>query len=392
LVFLKDKNICLDPSVIDKFISAEIPDKEIDPIGYAAVQNYMIHGPCGDLNRNSVCMEGNRCTKHFPTGYNSQTTIDEEGFPVYMRRNDGKCVKKGKVELDNRFVVPYSRDLLVKFDAHINVEWCNMSRSVKYLFKYIHKGIDYICAVLKEKGLQDDQVDETKKYLEMRYISTIEACWRLYGFHIHYQDLPVGRLNYHLENEQQVIFPDSAKVANILRKGVRQTKFIEWMEANKKYIVVRELTYADFPTKFVWNETQKIWKERKSKFPIGRLYYAHPSSGEKYHLRLLLNTVKGCMSYKDIRTVHGVEHATFKESCQALGFLDVDIEWIECINESAVWASGTQLRQLFTTIMCNCEVTDSKKLWESTWKVLSKDMQYRRRRILNFPMLQLSNS
>jgi hypothetical protein len=85
LVFLKDKNICLDPSIIDKFISAEIPDKEIDPIGYAAVQNYMIHGPCGDLNRNSVCMEGNRCTKHFPTGYNSQTTIDEEGFPVYMR-------------------------------------------------------------------------------------------------------------------------------------------------------------------------------------------------------------------------------------------------------------------------------------------------------------------
>jgi hypothetical protein len=58
---------------------------------------------------------------------------------------------------------------------------------------------------------------------------------------------------------------------------------------------------------------------------------------------MLLNTVKGCTSYKDIRTVNGVEYPTFKESCRALGFLDDDNEWIECINEAVVWASGIQL-------------------------------------------------
>jgi hypothetical protein len=42
--------------MIDIFISAEISNKEIDPIGYTVVQNYMIHGPCGELNTNSVCM------------------------------------------------------------------------------------------------------------------------------------------------------------------------------------------------------------------------------------------------------------------------------------------------------------------------------------------------
>jgi hypothetical protein len=151
LISIKDMTICPDASMIDRFISAEISDKETDPIGYTTVQNYMIHGPCGELNRNSVCMKGNKCTNFFPKRFNHETTIDEEGFPVYRRRGDGKRIKKGKVEVDNKFVVTYNRDLLVKFDAHINVEWCNMNRSVKYLFKYIHKGVDYVCGVLKEK-------------------------------------------------------------------------------------------------------------------------------------------------------------------------------------------------------------------------------------------------
>jgi hypothetical protein len=38
-------------------------------------------------------------------------------------------------------------------------------------------------------------------------------------------------------------------------------------------------------------------------FAIGRLYYAYLASDERYYLRLLLSTVKGCTSYKDIRTV-----------------------------------------------------------------------------------------
>jgi hypothetical protein len=85
LIFLNDKTICHDTSIIDKFISAEIPDKVADPIGYTTVQNYMIHGLCQELNRNSMCMDGNKCTKHFPKRFNPETTIDEEGFSIYRR-------------------------------------------------------------------------------------------------------------------------------------------------------------------------------------------------------------------------------------------------------------------------------------------------------------------
>jgi hypothetical protein len=101
----------------------------------------------------------------------------------------------------------------------------------------------------------------------MRYISTIEACWRLLQFFIHYQDPSVERLNYHLENEHQVVSPDNASIENIVRKeGIRQTKFTKWMEANKKYPVARELTYEDFPTKFVWHDAQKCKKSVKQCF------------------------------------------------------------------------------------------------------------------------------
>jgi hypothetical protein len=130
-------------------------------------------------------------------------------------------------------------------------------------------------------------------------------------------------------------------------------------------------------------EIRKNGRSEKREYAIGRIYYAHPASRDKYYLRMLLNTVKGCMSYKDIKTVNGVLHPTFKAAYQALGFLDDDNEWIECINEAANWATGTQLRQLFTTIICHCEVTYPNRLW---------DIQYKRRKRLDSPMLKLTES
>lgn len=51
---------------VDKFVSAEIPDPVLDPVGYAAVKEFMIHGPCGLENVKSTCMKDMRCIRHFP--------------------------------------------------------------------------------------------------------------------------------------------------------------------------------------------------------------------------------------------------------------------------------------------------------------------------------------
>lgn len=54
---------------VDKFVSAEIPDPEVDPLGYAAVKAHMIHGPCGPEFPKSKCMKQHKCIRHFPKKY-----------------------------------------------------------------------------------------------------------------------------------------------------------------------------------------------------------------------------------------------------------------------------------------------------------------------------------
>lgn len=63
-------------------------------------------------------------------------------YDICMRRDNGMSIKKSESFLYNRYVVLYNRHFLLKFNAHINVEWCNQTHFVKYLFKYVSKGHD----------------------------------------------------------------------------------------------------------------------------------------------------------------------------------------------------------------------------------------------------------
>jgi hypothetical protein len=94
--------------------------------------------------------------------------------------------------------------------------------------------------------------DEIETYLDCRYVSAIEVCWRIFQFEINYRDPPVERLNFHLENEQPVMFDNSNHLDNVLNQSnIRKTKFTKLMKANALYEEARELAYSDFPSKWV---------------------------------------------------------------------------------------------------------------------------------------------
>ncbi len=90
---------------------------------------------------------------------------------------------------------------------------------------------------------------------------------------------------------------------------------------------------------------------RKRGFAIGRMYYAHLTSGERYYLRMLLNCVKGATSYEHLQTMDGREHDTFKDACNAMGLLADDNEWHQALEKADVWASGRQLRDMFASML-----------------------------------------
>ncbi|KAG9219893.1 hypothetical protein CCMSSC00406_0010065 [Pleurotus cornucopiae] len=182
LIFLADEDKLLTPEDIDSCISAEWPDPVTQPKLFETVKRCMVHGPCGNLNPNAPCMENGRCTKFYPKAFQPFTRMDEDGFPLYRSRNDGRVFMVGHsrmFEVDNRWIVPYCPYLSAKFDCHINVECAVMLRSVKYPFKYIHKGGDRATVELDN--------DEIKTYIEGRYIAASEAVWRLLHFSIHDQ-------------------------------------------------------------------------------------------------------------------------------------------------------------------------------------------------------------
>ncbi|GLT26173.1 hypothetical protein SLA2020_012580 [Shorea laevis] len=118
--------------------------------------------------------------------------------------------------------------------------------------------------------------------------------------------------------------------------------FTKWMKMNAENQEARSLTYTEFPTKFVWNG--KEWTKRKRGRTIGRITYAHPTSGERYYLRILLNVVQRPRSYKEFKNVNGTQHTTFKQACYALGLISDDKEWNDAIDEARHWAIGPQLR------------------------------------------------
>ncbi|CAN1179598.1 ATP-dependent DNA helicase PIF1 [Linum perenne] len=265
--------------IFGRTVAVELPHPMIDPVGYAAATKFMLHGPCGVDFPKSPCMVDDRCKKFFPKQYTSETTIDDHGYAVYRRRMTGITTIKSGVSLDNRYVVPYNRYLIVKYQAHINIEVCHKGQLIKYLFKYITKGP--------------------------------------------YRSEPVHSI--------------------LARPSCTNTMLTQWFLLNQRYPSARNLTYDRIPNSFVWSDQCKDWSPRKNGFALGIIPSVPAACGDVFYLRILLGKIPGALSFQHLRTVNGVVYSDYQLACQAMGLLATDDEWDSVMLEGHGGTSKTFL-------------------------------------------------
>ena len=330
--------------VYDQVVSAQLPNPQMQPILFQRVTKHMLHGPCGLINPNCPCMENGSCTKDYPKSFNSETKDTHDSFPEYQRRSPedngiSYNVYKNNMlyhTVDNTWVVPYNAFLLLKFDAHINVEICSSIQAVKYLYKYVYKGHDKVMVNLRNEqeqtrvGLQHElqneprTIDEISAFQDARYVGAPEAIWRLLSFKMGDVDPSVVRLPVHLKNNQMITYEEGQEHMMIIPGVVKDTKLMAYFKRvlheqehppSEEYLgfdnqgvlypTANDITYQDFPKFYAWKEGPCAWSRRvkphKSRV-VGRIFNVIPKGlqMDTFYLRLLLTKVSGYAYIKKI--------------------------------------------------------------------------------------------
>lgn len=289
--------------LINKYVCAEIPDSNLCPKLHEYVKRHMMHGPCGKMNPNSVCMKDGKCGKKFPKDFSTQTIECVNGYPIYRRRDNGMSVDVRGGTLNNRYVVPYNPYLLAKFDCHINVEVCSSIKSVKYIYKYVYKGYDSANIALRpvrendenNNGVENVQLqDEIQNFLSGRYVGSTEAAWRIFEYPMHFHSHTIIRLDVHLPERQSVYFREGNEMQ--AAENPPTTKLLAFFQLNRRLRgAINQFLYTEIPLNYVWSDKDKQWTKRKRGADkiISRLYVVSPKNIELFHMRILLLHVRG---------------------------------------------------------------------------------------------------
>ena len=313
------------------------------------------------------------CDKNYKKRFCNETIVSENGY-IEHRRTDPKHgghqfekkVKGQTKTLDNQWIVPYNPYLLLKFEAHINVEIVISINGVKYVYKYTTKGPDRITVQVSNGVQETAEVDEVQQFIDCRYISCSEAIWRIQGFPLIHRWPPVKKLPIHLPGEQTVFYGEEADQDEIQQAMARseKTMLTEFFTLCANDPEAAQLTYLDVMKYYTWNTKNRKFVKRKQNLRHANvekeeeeaeeeedLVEAMPTpksdfvsriptiplnahTKEKFFLRMLLHIVKGPKSFEDLKTVNGFECDTYQRACILLGIFEDDSQ-IEATFEEA---------------------------------------------------------
>jgi len=173
-----------------------------------------------------------------------------------------------------------------------------------------------------------------QRFLDGRYVSASEACWRIFNFRLQERSPNVERLPIHLPDGQQVFYDDDdtderkelllelskryvcSHVFRIMCLCLIRSKLNEYFKLEQRERIDSNLDYGDLPAardllykniqKYYTWQTSKCWQRRrapKKSNCVGRMFSVHPREGERYYLRLLMNFRKDIASFDELKRV-----------------------------------------------------------------------------------------
>ena len=170
----------------------------------------------------------------------------------------------------------------------------------------------------------------------------------------------------HLENYHNVYFAPGQELERVQNAALARTKLTAFFALNEANVDARQYLYHEIPLHYTWNAQHRQWRLRRRRVTretLARMYVVNPLDRDRFHLRLLLLHRRGSRSFRDIKTVNGMVHATYAAAAVALGLLEDDEAWRACMTESSALDTAYQIRHLYVTILLFCHPTDPAVLY-----------------------------
>ncbi|KAK0408318.1 hypothetical protein QR680_003886 [Steinernema hermaphroditum] len=400
---------------IDEICQAELPvlpsegDPEYRRIKRLRdiVEELMMHSPC-ENNNTAYCRQHTKrhwrtCSKRFPKPFRNFSSLLEDDYALLRRPDNGECSSRNPLAT-NQYVVAYNKKLLLKYEAHINVEIISNLHVLKYLFKYLFKGFNRALietvertavdngspiggigsmtftnniiypkgiklprAVLMERNKaaqkllmetmnttvdannQDILVyDEVSMIEDMRAATSCEAAWEVSAYGTNGSSHSVFTTYIHAPDEETVIVPTGHEEEVLHRIEQQENELPSMLKA---WFKINSHPPAG---------TEDILRD----LTFCRIKSVHPRYMEKFAIRLLAMNRKFMKSFEDLRTVDGIYYDTFVDAAKQLGLMTNEMEWQFAMQEACDTEDPINIRRLFASILIFCVPANPRQLWD----------------------------
>ena len=198
---------------------------------------------------------------------------------------------------------------------------------------------------------------------------------KIYGFSRVVTSHTVYTLQIHARDRQPVVHTTANREQALQRAATIDTMLTAFFKLNQEDENANQYLYEEIPYHYVFDKGTWTPRQRRHNKTLARLQYVYPSSRELFHLRLLLQHVRGPRSWEDLLTVNGNLSNTFSEACVARNLVENDRYLRDIIEEALQLRVHHEVRFLFAHLLIHCEPVNPTplQLWEHYSERMSLD-------------------